>query len=65
MTGSVKDDAMAKFLPLLLLPILAACGGDPDPTPPPEDGASAAVVNASVNNAEQDLEAAEDRAEAQ
>ena len=54
---------MKPFLPLALLPLLAACGGD-DPTPEAGEAASAEAINVTVEQAENRAEAAEERAEA-
>jgi predicted small lipoprotein YifL len=42
--------------------VLAACGGA-DPTPAPDDAANAAAINASVDEAVEDQEAAEELVE--
>lgn len=51
-------------IPILLAPLLAlaACGGA-DPTPAPDDAANAAAINASVDEAAEDQEAAEELVE--
>jgi len=45
--------------------LLAGCGDGADPTPPPEEAAPAAAINATVEKAEAQQERAEDIAKAQ
>ncbi|MBA3676720.1 MAG: hypothetical protein H0W74_04875 [Sphingosinicella sp.] len=49
---------------ILLAPLtsLAACG-EPDPIPAPDDAANAAAINASVDEAAEDQQAAEEMVE--
>ena len=54
---------MKRLLPFFTLAVLAACGGS-DPTPEREDAASAQAINATVEQAENVAEAAQERAEA-
>lgn len=52
---------MKTFISLLCLLLVTACG-QADPTPQAEDSASAEAINASVEQAENKAEAAEDQA---
>ncbi len=49
--------------PLAALTALAACGDEADPTPAPDDAANAAAINASVDEATEDQQAAEEMVE--